>query len=99
MRYGYVKNGKFKSFATLDECRKSLRGKDNFKSQDEYDIVRYQGRHDPGRYQKGDVLIGFVYYDAMGYRITRYQTKNGKISYPIKPDGTLSKNGAYEVEY
>lgn len=88
MTYGYYTRTGFRSFRTIEACRKSITMA-MVRSQDEYEIINKKN----GK----DVLIGFVYEDAEVGGFTRYQPKNSKNSYPIKKDGTLSRKGMYEV--
>lgn len=64
---------------------------------EEFNIVRYSGRHVSSGYQSGDVLLGTASMDTEGKNLARYQPVDSSISYPIKADGSLCKKGAYEV--
>ena len=96
--YGYSYNGKFHSFKDLNDCRKAVRMTILRSAKyEEFNIVRYSGRHKSNGYQSGDVLLGTAYMDAEGKNLARYQPVDSSISYPIKADGLLCRKGAYEV--
>ena len=97
VRYGFVKNRVFYSFPTLNGCRKALNSISVFRKQDEYEIVKYNGRHGPNRYDPTDVLVGFVYVDAVTGNSVRYWPKDSRRTYLIASDGSLKKSGSYEV--
>lgn len=97
VRYGFVKNRVFYSYPTLNGCRKALNSVSLFRKQDEYEIVKYSGKHSPNKYDPTDVLVGFVYVDAMTGNIVRYQSKDSRMSYLIASDGSLKRSGSYEV--
>ena len=61
-RYGYLSNGTFRTFSSIDGCRKSVR-MESFKNTDEYQIVRFNGTHIKTGYQSNDVLVGMAYQD------------------------------------
>lgn len=95
-RYGYLSNGTFRTFSSIDGCRKAVRT-ESFKSTDEYQIVRFSSTHIKTGYQSNDVLVGMAYQDYNNPKMVRYQPANSKMSYPIRYDGTLDKKNAYEV--
>ena len=95
--YGYMKDGKFREYPTLDLCRASFKTV-FFRTQDEYEIVKYKGRwHSKTGYAPGDVLIGYVYLCPEDGKTKRYIPKGSGISYPILKSGKLSRKGSYEV--
>lgn len=97
VRYGFVKNRVFYSFPTLNGCRKALNSVGLFRKQDEYEIVKYTGRHSSNRYDPTDVLVGFVYVDPMTGNNVRYRSKDSRRTYLIAPNGSLKRSGSYEV--
>ena len=97
VRYGFVRNRVFYSFPTLNECRKALNSIYLFKKQDEYEIVKCNVRHIPNRYDPADVLVGFVYADALTGNTVRYRPKDSRKTYLIASDGSLKRSGSYEV--
>ena len=97
--YGYMSD-RFHSFRTLNGCRKALRSPKCFKSDAEFEIVRYSGKHISTGYQKGDVSIGFVFQDVSDPKVICYRPyprKSYEMAYPIKADGSLDKKNGYEI--